>query len=108
MADAALPRGGRGGDTAEMRRQQRKAGMRAPPSVSLVCGAAYPMRERLENVHFGMNLRLLSLSDPVHIDLAPSDLDALFLIIAFVHGLEGSVPKLLIELRRRDNLGEAA
>ena len=55
-----------------------------------------------------MNLRLLSLSDPVHIDLAPSDLDALFLIIAFVHGLEGSVPKLLIELRRRDNLGEAA
>ena len=56
------------------------------------------MRERLEDIYFGMDLRLLGLADAFHVNLAPGDFDTLLFIVTLEHRLECTMAQLLVEL----------
>ena len=47
-----------------------------------------------------MDPSLLCFAHAIHIDLTPSDLYPLLIVITLEHSLEGTMPKLLVELRK--------
>ena len=56
--------------------------------------------ELLQNFHFLVDLLLLLLAHPVHCDAAPRHLNALLLIVGFVHVLERPRAESLVELKK--------
>ena len=59
---------------------------------------AHLVGEGLENINLGVDLSLFSISNAIHVHLAPCNFNALLLVVPFEDCLEGAVPKLLIEL----------
>ena len=56
------------------------------------------MFERLQYLDLRVDLRLLLLTNMIHIDFAPSHFDPLLLVITLEHSLECTMPELMVEL----------